>query len=299
MAGLCEGGNESPVRNLIESIGVVLIPPVMSLRAWTAVRLRSACLAMLYRKIIRLSNLGEKSIGELINLFANDGQRIFDMVLFGPMIIGGPVVTVCGVLYILWLLGSWAVLGMLVFLLFYPIQDECVGQRCEWCMGQDVCVLLQYGISRMMGYLRGKTVAVSDQRVCLMTEILTCIRFIKMYAWEKSFTNLLHKTRSKERNFLQKTAYCQSLSISMAPTIPVISAIVTFLAHISAGNNLTAAQAFPLICYLLQLPAICCLEYGSKIRKGCRALLRVQVADLSMHVGVNAALTVGTNRYFI
>ncbi|XP_069692470.1 ATP-binding cassette sub-family C member 5-like isoform X3 [Periplaneta americana] len=195
----------------------------------TAVRLRSACLAMLYRKIIRLSNLGEKSIGELINLFANDGQRIFDMVLFGPMIIGGPVVTVCGVLYILWLLGSWAVLGMLVFLLFYPIQ---------------------YGISRMMGYLRGKTVAVSDQRVCLMTEILTCIRFIKMYAWEKSFTNLLHKTRSKERNFLQKTAYCQSLSISMAPTIPVISAIVTFLAHISAGNNLTAAQAFPLVSLL-------------------------------------------------
>jgi hypothetical protein len=48
--------------------------------------------------------------------------------------------------------------------------------------------------------------------------------------------------RSKERNFLQKTAYCQSLSISVAPTIPVISAIVTFLAHISAGNNLTAAQ---------------------------------------------------------
>jgi hypothetical protein len=28
----------------------------------------------------------------------------------------------------------------------------------------------------------------------------------------------------------------------MAPTIPVIATIVTFLAHISAGNNLTAAQ---------------------------------------------------------
>ena len=41
---------------------------------------------------------------------------------------------------------------------------------------------------------------------------------------------------------LQKTAYCQSMSISMAPTIPVIAAIITFLAHITAGNNLTAAQ---------------------------------------------------------
>jgi hypothetical protein len=54
--------------------------------------------------------------------------------------------------------------------------------------------------------------------------------------------------RSKECNFLQKTAYFQSLSISLAPTIPVVSAIVTFLAHISAGNNLTAAQVLHNTC---------------------------------------------------
>jgi hypothetical protein len=59
---------------------------------------------------------------QLINLFSSDGQRIFDMVLFGPMIIGGPIVTVCGVFYILWLLGAWALLGMTTFLLFYPAQ---------------------------------------------------------------------------------------------------------------------------------------------------------------------------------
>jgi hypothetical protein len=44
------------------------------------------------------------------------------MVLFGPMIIGGPVVTVFGVFYINWLLGQWALLGMTAFLLFYPAQ---------------------------------------------------------------------------------------------------------------------------------------------------------------------------------
>jgi hypothetical protein len=59
---------------------------------------------------------------QLINLFSNDGQRIFDMVLFGPMIIGGPLVTVFGVFYMVWLLGPWSLLGMATFLLFYPIQ---------------------------------------------------------------------------------------------------------------------------------------------------------------------------------
>nr|CAD7196531.1 unnamed protein product [Timema douglasi] len=219
----------------------------------TAVRLRSACLAMLYRKVIRLHSLGDKSIGELINIFANDSQRIFDVVLFGPMIVGGPVMTMCGIGYILWLLGPWALLGMIVFLLFYPTQ---------------------YGISRLTGYLRGKTVVVSDERVRLMTDILNSIKLIKMYTWEKYFSKNLFDIRTRERNLLQKTAYCQSLSISMAPTVPVISAIVTFLAHISAGNNLTAAQAFPLISVLgNQLK-----DALSRIREATKALIDSSIA---------------------
>ncbi|PSN45519.1 hypothetical protein C0J52_13173 [Blattella germanica] len=167
---------------IAEFLRTILFAWNWALNLRTAVRLRSACLALLYRKIIRLGDTGDKSIGELINLFANDGQRIYDVAVFGPMAIGGPIVAVCGVFYILWLLGAWALLGMTVFLVFYPVQ---------------------YGISRLIGHLRGRTITVSDQR---------------------------------------KTAYCQSMSISMAPTVPVISAIVTFLAHICAGNNLTAAQ---------------------------------------------------------
>ena len=54
---------------------------------------------------------------------------------------------------------------------------------------QNIC--LQYGISRLMGFLRGKTVTLTDQRVRLMTEILRCIKFIKMYAWENCFTKTL------------------------------------------------------------------------------------------------------------
>jgi ATP-binding cassette subfamily C (CFTR/MRP) protein 5 len=50
------------------------------------------------------------------------------------------------------------------------------------------------------------------------------------------------EVREKERDYLQMIAYCQSLSISLAPTIPVISAVIMFLAHVVAGNNLTAAQ---------------------------------------------------------
>ena len=55
-------------------------------------------------------------------MISNDGQRLFDVCLFGPTIIGGPIVTVCGIGYILWILSPIGLLGILVFFLFYPVQ---------------------------------------------------------------------------------------------------------------------------------------------------------------------------------
>ncbi|XP_049811214.1 ATP-binding cassette sub-family C member 5-like isoform X4 [Schistocerca nitens] len=224
----------------------------------TGIRLRAACLALLYRKLFRLNNLGDSSTGQLINIFSNDGQKIMDMALFVPMIIGGPIVIICGVSYILWLLGPWAVLGMTSFLLFYP---------------------LQYVISRMTAYFRGRAVKITDKRVKLMTEILNSIKFIKMYAWEKGFCDSLLEIRKAEHQLLEKSAYCQSLSISIAPTVPVISAIVTFLAHLAAGNNLTASQAFSVLTFMRQqinFVLIILNEWSIRFFDGLIAIKRIQ-----------------------
>ncbi|XP_042864040.1 multidrug resistance-associated protein 5-like isoform X6 [Penaeus japonicus] len=208
---------------LSEFVRIIIFGVVWSISYRTGVRLRAACLGLVYKKLMRMSSLGNKSIGEVINLFANDAQRIYDFVVLGPLIIGGPVVAIGGVIYILWLLGPWALFGMLTFLLFYPFQ---------------------YGISRLTGYLRRRTVTVTDERVRMMNELLTCVKLIKMYAWEKSFASSITEIRKRERSLLEKSAYVQSISLAMAPTVPVIAAIVTFLAHIGAGYNLTAAQGF-------------------------------------------------------
>jgi ATP-binding cassette subfamily C (CFTR/MRP) protein 5 len=63
-------------------------------------------------------------------------------------------------------LGPHAALGMLVFVLFYPVQ---------------------YLVSRLTGYFRRQTLKATDQRVQLMNELLICMKLIKMYAWEKPF----------------------------------------------------------------------------------------------------------------
>ena len=58
----------------------------------------------------------------MVNLFANDAQRIFDLCVFGPLIIGGPVIALGGVIYIGLVLGPYALFGMVAFILFYPLQ---------------------------------------------------------------------------------------------------------------------------------------------------------------------------------
>ncbi|OAD53879.1 Multidrug resistance-associated protein 5, partial [Eufriesea mexicana] len=191
----------------------------------TALRLKSACTTLLYKKIIRLNSLGNISTGKLINLFTNDSQRLFDVIIYGPMIFSGPIIIICGIVYILWVFSPLALWGIFTFLVFYPCQ---------------------YLTSRIVGYFRSKTVVITDTRVKLMNEILECIKLIKMYSWEKYFSDKLLDIRKKEKYWLHKTVYFQSVAISLTPAIPVISAIITFVAHLSSGNNLTAAQAFPI-----------------------------------------------------
>uniref|UniRef100_A0A1B6DRZ0 ABC transmembrane type-1 domain-containing protein n=1 Tax=Clastoptera arizonana TaxID=38151 RepID=A0A1B6DRZ0_9HEMI len=214
---------------LTEVTRVICYATLWAVSFRTASRLRSACLAMLYRKVLRLHSLGDKSIGEIINMFANDGERIFNMIVFGPMVVSGPLSMTLGVLYILWLLSPWALIGMLVFIMFYPVQ---------------------YGMSRLAGHFQAKVISIADQRIRLTAEILNCIKMIKMYAWEKSFTAALNDIRNKELKFIHRAMYCQSLTVSIASTVPIISAIVMFLSHLAGGYNLTASQAFTVLAYI-------------------------------------------------
>jgi hypothetical protein len=104
----------------------------------------------------------------MVNLIANDGQRFYEVVTFVPFIIGDPFVVIVGAVHTIWLLGPHAAFGMLVFVLFYP---------------------MQYFVSRLTGYFRRRTLSATDQRVCHTNELLQNIKLIEMYAWENPFSN--------------------------------------------------------------------------------------------------------------
>lgn len=52
----------------------------------------------------------------------------------------------------------------------------------------------------------------------------------------------LSGARAKEQSLIQKTSYLSSLGSALAPTVPILSAITSFLTHLGSGYTLSAAQ---------------------------------------------------------
>ncbi|XP_076138611.1 ATP-binding cassette sub-family C member 5 [Alosa pseudoharengus] len=192
----------------------------------TGARLRGAILTMAFHKILRLRSLREKSMGELINMCSNDGQRMFEAAVVGSLLAGGPVVAVLGMVYNLFILGPTSLLGSAVFILFYPA--------------------MMFS-SRLTAYFRRRCVSITDSRVQKMNEILNYIKFIKMYAWVKAFSQAVRRIREEERVILERAGYFQSITVGVAPIVVVIASVATFSTHMLLGYDLNAAQAFTVV----------------------------------------------------
>ncbi|XP_072021816.1 ATP-binding cassette sub-family C member 5-like [Amphiura filiformis] len=199
------------------------------LSARVAGRIRAALVAMVYHKILRLRSLKGKSVGEIINLCTNDSQRVFDLGMFLPMGIVGVFICVFSLIASYVILGWTAVLGTISYIMFYP---------------------LQIILSKLITRFRQHCIKITDKRVRLMSEVVTCIKLIKMYAWEIPFAKQIGAIRNQERSVLEKAGYVQSLSTSMLPVVSIMSASFTIILHTSLGYDIDVAQAFTYLALL-------------------------------------------------
>uniref|UniRef100_A0A8C7XM79 ATP-binding cassette sub-family C member 5 n=1 Tax=Oryzias sinensis TaxID=183150 RepID=A0A8C7XM79_9TELE len=180
----------------------------------TAARLRGAAVTFLIKDHLCF---------QLINMCSSDGQRLCEAVSVGCLLAGGPLVGILGLSYTAYFLGPTALLGSAIFIIFYPM------------------MMLA---SKLTAYFRKKCVAVTDRRVRLMNEILGCIKFIKMYCWEKAFAQNIHGERLR---ILERAGVVQSLTVGVAPIVVVMASVCTFTLHMAMGYDLTAAEAFTVV----------------------------------------------------
>uniref|UniRef100_A0A673KPM6 ATP-binding cassette sub-family C member 5 n=1 Tax=Sinocyclocheilus rhinocerous TaxID=307959 RepID=A0A673KPM6_9TELE len=192
----------------------------------TAVRVKGAFSMLAFKKIISLRSLTSISIGETINVLTSDGYRMFEAIMFGTFLLCVPFLLIICIIYACVILGYTALIGILVYLIFLPIQ---------------------FLIARLIGVFRRRTVSVTDRRVRTMNEVLTCIKLIKMYAWEESFEKTVTDIRKKEKLLLQKAGYVQSLNTSFTTIVPTLATILTFIVHTALNLPLLPSTAYTII----------------------------------------------------
>ncbi|XP_039621914.1 multidrug resistance-associated protein 5-like isoform X3 [Polypterus senegalus] len=189
----------------------------------TGTRLKGALLMSAYKKIMKMRNTRDISVGELVNMCVNDGQRLYDFATMGIQLAGGPLVVIIGLIYTSLFLGPSALLGTAIFIFVYP---------------------LLMAVTKVTAHYRKKCVTVTDSRVRLMNEILSCIKFLKMYSWEIPFAHNLQKIRVKERGILENAGFIHSITVGVAPIIVVMASVSTFILHMCLDFDLNASQAF-------------------------------------------------------
>ncbi|XP_041349392.1 multidrug resistance-associated protein 5-like [Gigantopelta aegis] len=202
------------------------------LNYWNGIKVRGAAMGLLYKKILRLRSLKDKKIGELVNLCSNDGQRFFEVMVNGPFIMAGPVIFIIGSIYLGFLIGPWALIGCATYLAFF--------------------VLLKF-VSDLMEKFRSTAVSLTGERVSLMTEVLTCMKLIKMNAWEKPFKQRISEKRMSEKTALEHSYFLQSIITSLVPMVPLIASGFMFISLILSGNDLKVSEAFTIIALLYSI----------------------------------------------
>ncbi|XP_042169595.1 ATP-binding cassette sub-family C member 12-like [Oncorhynchus tshawytscha] len=192
----------------------------------TAIRVKSAFSVVAFQKIISLRSVSNLSVGEMINVLTGDGYRMFEAVLFGTFLLCIPVLLTACMIYACYTLGYTALIGVSVYLIFIPIQ---------------------FFMARLIQVFRRKAVSVTDTRVRTMNEVLTCIKLIKMYAWETSFEKKITDIRKNEKQLLEMAGYIQSINSSITTIIPTLATILTFVVHTLLGLPLSSSEAFTTI----------------------------------------------------
>ncbi|KAG8510014.1 ATP-binding cassette sub-family C member 11, partial [Galemys pyrenaicus] len=184
----------------------------------TGIRTRTATSTLAFEKLMQFKSLAHITTGEVISFFASDISYLFEAAYYGPLItITSLLLVACTVTSCL-ILGPTALISTVCYLLILPLEAFLV---------------------RSVVKIQKHTSAVSDQRIRVTSEVLTCIKLIKMYTWEKPFAKVIKELRSKERKLSEKCGFVQSLTTITLFSAPTVATVVMFLVHTCLQQQLS------------------------------------------------------------
>ncbi|KAM5164109.1 ATP-binding cassette sub-family C member 10 isoform 2-T2 [Mantella aurantiaca] len=186
---------------------------------------RTSVLTTVYRKAIHGEGTGLAgfSPGEVMNLMSTDVDRITNFCRSFHELWSLPLQFAI-TLYLLYQQVGIAFLGSLGLALLLVPLNKVIATR----IMSNNRELLQH----------------KDDRVKLVTELLSGMRVVKFYTWEEHFARQLTILRKKELRSLRAIKLLDAVCVYLWAALPVLISIVTFVTYVLLGNQLTAAKVF-------------------------------------------------------
>ncbi|KAI4565330.1 hypothetical protein MJT46_009673 [Ovis ammon polii x Ovis aries] len=220
-------------------------------------RLRVAVCHMIYRKSLHLSSsaMGKTTTGQIVNLLSNDVNRFDQVTVFLHYLWMGPLQAVA-VTALLWMeIGMSCLAGMAVLIILLLLQS---------CFGV------------LFSSLRSKTAALTDDRIRIISEVITGIRTVKMNAWEKSFIDLITRLRRKEISRILKSSYLRGMNLASFFAISKIMIFVTFITNELLDNRISASQVFVVVTLIEALRFSSTLYFPMAVEKVSEAVVSIR-----------------------
>ncbi|KAF6715603.1 Multidrug resistance-associated protein 4 [Oryzias melastigma] len=211
-------------------------------------KIRVAMCHMIYKKALSLSSLamGKTTTGQIVNLLSNDVNKFDEVTIFLHFLWVGPL-QAAAVVGLLWVeIGPSCLAGMVVLMFLMPTQTM---------------------FGRLFSKFRSKTAALTDNRIRTMNEVVSGIRIIKMYAWEKPFSALVTTVRHKEISKIMKSSYLRGLNMASFFCASKIILFVTFTLYVLLGNTISASRVFVTVSLYTAVRLTVTLFFPSAIEK--------------------------------
>ncbi|NWY45608.1 MRP1 protein, partial [Sylvia atricapilla] len=190
-------------------------------------RLRTAVTGLVYRKILVMSNASREAAttGEIVNLVSVDVQKLMDLIIYFNGTWLAPIRIIICFVFLWQLLGPSALTAVAVFLFLLP---------------------LNFVITKKRSQFQETQMKHKDERAKLTNAILSNIKVIKMYGWEKTFMEKLLGIRKQELQALKRSQILFSASLVSFHSSTFLITFVMFAVYTLVDNThvLDAEKAF-------------------------------------------------------
>ncbi|PAN23691.1 hypothetical protein PAHAL_4G110800 [Panicum hallii] len=232
---------ERDLRVGLALIGCLLLMKLvesLSQRHWffdsrrTGMHVRSALMAVIFQKQLRLSSQGRKnhSTGEIVNYIAVDAYRLGDAISWLHMGWSSPLQLVFAVATLFWALKLGALPGLVPLVIFG---------------------FLNVPFAKILQGYQSKFMVAQDERLRSTSETLNSMKIIKLQSWEEKFRNMIGSLRDGEFKWLRETQMKKAYGAVMywmSPT--VVSAVMYTATAILGSAPLNASTLFTVLATL-------------------------------------------------